>query len=43
VIRERLAYNIRERRLLRSLLRLSIQAAEDRDDRQARRLEGGNR
>jgi len=30
VVRDRLAENIRERRLLRSLLRLAIQAAEQR-------------
>lgn len=30
VVRERLARNIKERRLLRSLLRLSVRAAEDR-------------
>ncbi len=30
VVREKLAANIREGRLLRSLLRLSIKAAEDR-------------
>jgi hypothetical protein len=30
VVRDRLARNIKERRLLRSLLRLSIRAAEDR-------------
>ena len=30
VVRDRLARNIKERRLLRSLLRLSVRAAEDR-------------
>jgi hypothetical protein len=29
VLRERLAYNIRERRFLQTLLRLSIQASEE--------------
>jgi hypothetical protein len=29
VVRERLAHNIRERRLLRALLRLSVRAVED--------------
>ena len=47
VIRDRLARAVREARLLRALLRLSIQIAEYRDDNQApdssHRTEGGAR
>ena len=48
IIRDRLAQNIHERRLLRSLLRLAIQASEFREpDKQerfpARPPEGGGR
>jgi hypothetical protein len=36
VVRERLAHNIREGRLLRSLLRLSLRAAEERREAEQR-------
>lgn len=37
VVQDRLAENLRERRLLRQMLRLSRKAAEQREQREARR------
>jgi hypothetical protein len=45
VVRRRLARNIRERRLLQSLLRLSIRAAQENSDHEVRtpeETEGGD-